>query len=337
MIDEHNRSVKIVHSTRALVTGATGAIGPILIQQLLETGYQVCALVRRSSLDLFPKEVQTIQGDLTDCESLKQAVKDIDIVFHLAAKLHLNDPSPALRAEYEEVNVVGTQRLAEAAKQAGVSRFIFFSTICVYGPSQPGVIFDESTKPQPDTLYAKTKYSAEQIVLDTLPSTVLRLAAVYGSRMKGNYPRLVKALKQGWFIPIGAGTNRRTLIYEEDVGRAALLAAHHPAAEGEIFNLTDGHIHTFNDIQTAICQALNKQRPRYHLPVTPIRLGLTVVERAFSLIGRRPPVSLALVDKLLEDVAVSGIKIQEQLGFQPQFDLTAGWQASVKGMADSDL
>ncbi len=273
--------------------------------------------------------MERIQGDLTNKDSLKQAVQNIDIIFHLAAKLHINNPNRALRTEYEEVNVVGTQALAEAAAQASVSRFIFFSTICVYGPSQSSVIFDESTKPQPDTLYAETKHRAEQIVLSTLPSTVLRLAAVYGSRMKGNYPRLVKGLKQGWFIPIGPGTNRRTLIYEEDVGQAALLAANHPVAEGKIFNLTDGHIHTFNDIQTAICQALNKQPPRYRLPVTPIRLGLTAVDRAFGLIRSRPPVSRVLVDKLLEDVAVSGTKIQEQLGFQAQFDLASGWRESI--------
>lgn len=328
MIKSHNLATGIERT--ALVTGATGAIGPILIRQLLDAGYRVRALIRRPSTDLFGGAVERVQGDLTDRGSLEQAVKDVDIVFHLAAKLHINNPSPTLRGQYEQVNVVGTQALAEAAKQAGVSRFIFFSTICVYGASEAGVIFDESTQPKPDTLYAETKYRAEQIVLDTLPSTVLRLAAVYGSHMKGNYPRLIKALKQGWFVSVGPGTNRRTLLYEEDVGRAALLAATHLVAEGQIFNVTDGKVHTFKEILVAICGALKRSPPRYYLPTTPIRLALAAVEESFRLVGRRPFVSRALLEKLQEDIAVSGMKIQKELGFRPQFDLTAGWKESLK-------
>ncbi len=113
----------------------------------------------------------------------------------------------------------------------------------------------------PDTFYAQTKLAAEKIVLNARGAdgqplgTVLRLCAVYGSRIKGNYERLTHALVRHRFIPIGSGLNRRTLVYDKDVGRAAVLAVSHPAAAGphtnpvgvgagRVFNVTDGTFHT---------------------------------------------------------------------------------------------
>jgi len=74
--------------------------------------------------------------------------------------------------------------------------------------------------------------------------TVLRLGAVYGSRIKGNYERLTHALARHRFIPIGSGLNRRTLVYDKDVGRTDALAVSHPAAAGKIFNVSDGRFHS---------------------------------------------------------------------------------------------
>jgi UDP-glucose 4-epimerase len=125
----------------------------------------------------------------------------------------------------------------------------------------------------PDTFYAKTKRAAEQIVLNARDpngqplGTVLRLGAVYGSRIKGNYEQLTHALARNRFIPIGDGLNRRTLVYDKDVGRAAALAVFHPAAAGRIFNVTDGKFHTLNEIIESICSALGRKPPWLSLPL----------------------------------------------------------------------
>jgi UDP-glucose 4-epimerase len=95
-------------------------------------------------------------------------------------------------------------------------------------------VLDENSPVQPDTFYAQTKLAAEKIVLNARGAggqplgTVLRLGAVYGSRIKGNYERLTHALARHRFIPIGNGSNRRTLIYDQDVASAAVLALQHP-------------------------------------------------------------------------------------------------------------
>ncbi|MBD0327271.1 MAG: NAD-dependent epimerase/dehydratase family protein, partial [Pyrinomonadaceae bacterium] len=141
----------------ALVTGAGGAIGSALVRRLLERDYRVCALIRESGAGRMPEGVEVFRGDITDCELVRQAVANVDTVFHLAAKLHINNPAPGLKDEYFRVNVEGTRCLAGAARAAKVERLVFFSSISVYGSSHPGELFDEETPPAPDSWYAETK------------------------------------------------------------------------------------------------------------------------------------------------------------------------------------
>jgi UDP-glucose 4-epimerase len=257
----------------------------------------------------------------------------MDAVFHLAAKLHINNPTPDLKGEYYRVNVEGTRCLAGAARAAKVERLIFFSSISVYGSSRPGQLFDEETPLNPDSWYAETKIEGEKIVLDELPSVVLRVAAVYGPRMKGNYPRLVEAVRRGRAALIGDGRNRRTLVHETDACDAAITAAEHAAAHGQVFNVTDGRVHTMREILAAIAVALNQRPPRLHLPARPVRLAAGLLEDGLRVAGKTSPIGRATIDKLTEDIAVSGDKIQRQLGFQPQFDLHAGWRQTIAQMA----
>src|SRR5206468_7099629 len=129
----------------------------------------------------------------------------------------------------------------EAARIEGVSRVVLLSTIAVYG-SQPRGLLDEDFPTRPDTLYGESKVEAERIAIgartgDGRPlSTVLRSAAVYGPRVKGNYQRLVRALARRRFVPIGPGDNLRTLVFEDDLASATVLAAQHAAAAGRIYN-----------------------------------------------------------------------------------------------------
>jgi UDP-glucose 4-epimerase len=318
----------------ALVTGATGVIGPILIQYLLRKGYKVRALIRQDSdKTRLPDNLDIRLGDLNDARGLNEAAAGMDVIFHLAAKLHLDRPDLSHKDEYKEVNVEGTHRVASAARINKVHRLIFFSTINVYGPGEPGLVYSENSPINPDSWYAETKAQAEDIVLDGLPAVVLRLAAVYGPGMKGNYPRLFKSLRKGYFIMIGDGRNRRTLVFIYDVCQAALLAAEHPEAAGQIYNVTDGEIHTLREVVSCICEVLGKRPPRYELPRGLVRPFFGLLEDGFRFLGQRSPIGRSTVDKMLEDLAVSGDKIKRKLGFRPQYDLSRGWHETVKRMA----
>lgn len=321
-----------------LVTGATGAIGPVLVKRLLREGHRVRILIRQPlPPGFFSGPVEVIHGDITNRDVIVRATEGVEGIFHLAALLHIVNPPPALRTEYERVNVGGTQSVVEAAVQSQVKRLVFFSTVAVYGYNS-GQILTEDTSPYPDTLYSKTKLAAEQLALsakgyDGYPlSTVLRLAAVYGARVKGNYRRLTQALARGRFIPIGAGDNRRALVYDQDVAEAALLAAQHSAAAGRIYNVSDGQFYLLNEIIAAICEVLGRTPPHFSIPLGPARFAAGVIEDAAQWLGRESPIGRVTIDKYTEDVAVDSQRIQTELGFAPQFNLKAGWQETIQTM-----
>jgi len=313
-----------------LVTGATGAIGPGVVDALAGT-FEVRTLARRvPPPGLFRVPVTSFQGDVSDLAAVRRAAEGARAIVHLAALLHLVDPPPSMRTEYERVNIGGTAAVIEAARTEGVSRVVLLSTIAVYG-SQPRGLLDEDSPTRPDTLYGESKVEAERIAVgartgDGRPlSTVLRSAAVYGPRVKGNYQRLVRALARRRFVPIGPGDNLRTLVFEDDLASATVLAAEHAAAAGRIYNVTDGHVHALREIIAAICTALGRRPPRWHAPVAPVRAAL----RAASMIDRRLP---AMLNKYLEAVAVDGSRIQTELGFRPATGLMEGWSRTVAEM-----
>ena len=255
-------------NTLVLVTGATGAVGPCVVHALNQEGFRI----RTFSADapapgMLPEKVEVVIGDVTDMGAIQAAMQGVDAVVHMAALLHIVNPTEAMYEKYERVNVGGTRAVVEAAISAGVKRIVLFSTIAIYGASN-GKVLSEMSPVHPDTIYARTKLAAERIFMSAKDTdgqplgVVLRLGAVYGSRIKGNYEQLVHALARHRFVPIGNGLNRRTLVYDEDVGQAAVLAVTHPAAAGRIFNVTDGCFHTLKEIIKSICAALGRETPQ---------------------------------------------------------------------------
>jgi nucleoside-diphosphate-sugar epimerase len=313
-----------------LVTGATGAIGPGVVAAMAAT-HDIRTLSRHPpDPALFRVPVEPFTGDVTDAAVVQRAMRGAEIVVHLAALLHVVDPPPSMRTEYERINVGGTATVMEAARLEGVSRVVVMSTIAVYGYAGHQVL-DEQSSTAPDTLYGRTKLAAEQLALAVRGAqgqplaTVLRSAAVYGPRVKGNYQRLVTALARRRFVPIGRGENLRTLVHENDLAAATALAATHPAAAGRIYNVSDGTPHRLSEIIAAIATALERRPPRWHVPVTPVRAALRVA----GLVDVRFP---RMLDKYLEEVAVDASRIQRELGFRPSAGLLDGWHLTIAAM-----
>jgi len=326
-----------------LITGATGAIGPRVTHALYHAGFKIRSFsVDAPESGVFPPNVDVIIGDITDKEAIESAMQGVDSAVHMAALLHIVNPPPGLREKYERINVDGTATVVAAAIKSGIKRVVLFSTIAVYGQAD-GQVLNEQSPTHPETFYAQTKLAAEKVVLnarnaDDQPlGTVLRLGAVYGSRIKGNYERLTHALARRRFIPIGNGINRRTLVYDKDVGLAAVLALSHPAAAGRIFNVTDGAFHTLNEIIESICSALGRKVPRLSLPVGVSRVVADIIEKFSQSIGLKPPAIRAMIDKYVEDIAVDCNLIQKELGFVPSYDLETGWKETVKEMREGGV
>ena len=323
-----------------LVTGATGMIGPAVVTALSAT-HDIRTLSRETPVaGLFSAPVDVFRGDVADIQSVRRAVAGTDLVVHLAALLHISDPSPDLRREYERVNVDGTATVVNAARQEGVNRVVVVSTIAIYGPRRhegtkagttERALLDEDSPARPQTLYGKTKLAAEQLALAArrpdgkFLATVVRPAAVFGPRLKGNYAHLVRALARRRFVPVGPGHNRRTLVFDDDLASAIAIAAVRPESAGRIYNVTDGGTHTMREIITAMCAALGRPTPRWQVPVAPVRAAAA----AASVLSRRLGSAL---ETYLEDVAISGRRIETELGFRPRVSLEEGWARTIAGM-----
>ena len=323
-----------------LVTGASGAIGPAVVESLIGSGYSVRTLTRRPPGQSFSQSVDAHVGDIADPGRVSAAMAGASAVVHLAARLHFSGPESRDIEAYRRANVQGTAHVVGAATVARVRRVVFASTIAVYGSSLASAV-NETSPVRPDTPYAATKFEAEEIVRaarrdDGVPlGVVLRFAAVYGSRLKGNYRSLVRGLARHRFVPVGDGQSKRTLIHDHDVGRAILRVLEAPAAGGRTFNVTDGSMHTTDDIVAAICAALGRPVPRWRVPTGLAFAGTMVLDELYRLKGGGAGTLSDRLKRYIENVAVDGSAIQRELGFVPEYGLEQGWQRVIEEMRAS--
>ncbi|MDZ7346923.1 MAG: NAD-dependent epimerase/dehydratase family protein, partial [candidate division KSB1 bacterium] len=224
---------------KALVTGASGFTGSYMVRNLLDHGYQVRVLVRRTanldSLRRLPVEIAF--GDLRRPEEVAEAVRGVDMVFHIAALYRAaNLPD----SEYYAVNVQGTKNVLDAALRCGVKRVLHCSTCGIYGHvKQPPA--DESTPADPQDVYQETKWQAEQLAMeyyrrDALPVTIVRPVGIYGpgdTRMLKMY----RSVQQGRFILFGGGNVKYHLTFVTDTVEGFRLAAETPHAVGQAYNI----------------------------------------------------------------------------------------------------
>jgi nucleoside-diphosphate-sugar epimerase len=322
----------------ALVTGASGSIGPAVVRRALADGFDVRVLSRRAAPPaVLPADAEARVGDIRDPAVLLAAVEGVDCVFHLAAALHVTDPREQTRVSYREVNADATETLVSVAASAGVRRLVLFSSIAVYG-SRARTGTDEDSPIAPDSPYATSKALAEESVSRSRSASgsplgvILRLAAVYGPRVKGNYRTLLHRLAERRILPILPGGNQRTLVFVDDVADAALLTARHPRAAGRIFNVTDGSTHSVREIVASMCRALGRPAPRVGLPLGPV-LAAAAVTRPL-LLGPFGDLA-AKVEKFGEVTSVDGSRIRRELGFAPRVSMDRGWQLTVDALRAS--
>ncbi|MBP6582440.1 MAG: NAD-dependent epimerase/dehydratase family protein [Chromatiaceae bacterium] len=318
-----------------LVTGATGKVGRHLVQALLGEGARVTVLTRapEKARTLWPGAPVTCRaGDLGDAASLAAALVGIDCVFHLASY----SPGPDEADIYEApahwtVSAEGTRNLVAAAVlSGGIHRLVYLSSIKVMGDAagagpQPA---DEQTAPLPDSLYGRAKLEAERQVLTSggtggLPTCVLRLPMVYGLAGQGNIARMIDAVARHRFPPWPPIDNRRSAIHVEDAIRAALLAAWHPQAVGQIFLVTDGEHYSTRWLYKQIRLALGLPLPRWAIPLWVLWFAASLGSLGERLTGRAMPLTRAGLSKLTGDAWFSSERIRQELGFQSHHRLSA--------------
>jgi UDP-glucose 4-epimerase len=116
------------------------------------------------------------------------------------------------------------------------------------------------------------------------------------------------------------------------VAGAVLAVLANPNIAGKIFNVTDGEIHSLNDIIQAICKALGRRPPRMHIPLAPIGTAVEIIDKGARMLGLGFPSFRGALDKYTEDMAVDGHRIQDEIGFRPKYDLFSGWKEAIGEM-----
>jgi len=305
---------------RCLVTGADGFIATCLRRRLREQGFSVVSLAHR------PREVELRQEarfvlDLAREDVPAAALKGVDVVFHLAARTDALSEVDVDETEYRRVNVDGTRHLLAAGREAGVERFVFFSSVAAAGEGASECM-DESIEPRPTTAYGRTKLEAERLVIEHgarfgVHAVCLRLPMVYGPGNKGNIHRMIDWVARGHFPPLPEVGNRRSIIHVADAVEAACLAAVRPAASGQTYIVTDGRPHSSRELYELICKGLGRAIPGWNVPL-PVLRGLA---RAGDVIGRvrgrRFFFDSDALEKLIGSAWYSSEKISRELGYRP--------------------
>ncbi|OGT34785.1 MAG: hypothetical protein A3F11_05685 [Gammaproteobacteria bacterium RIFCSPHIGHO2_12_FULL_37_14] len=309
---------------KVLVTGATGFIGRFLVSHLLKQSVSVRILVRNHLRDDFPATVQQFIGDLAEPNGLIDAMKGIDIVFHLAGYAHAWKDNQESAAKHHQTNLIGTKNCLEASVLVGVKKFIFFSTIKAVGDSDHCI--DEKWNAPPDTPYGKAKRAAEAQMLENALANdmhvcVLRLALVYGPHLKGNLYQMLRAIDKGYFLPVPPVKNHHSLISVYDVCQAAWLAANCEVANGKIYFLAEQKSYSTYQIYSLMRKALGYSTPTWSIPLWVFRQLAMIGDHAERLIKSRLPFNSQAYHKLFGSSYCSANAIQHELGFCTQYAL----------------
>ncbi len=249
---------------KTIVTGGAGFIGSHLVELLLEKEHTVTVLDNfitgnEKNISSFRKNpnFQLVKLDITNLDKIKEYFKEVDWVFHLAALAEIvpsiNDPW-----KYLYNNIVGSQAVIEASRQAKVKKIVYTASSSCYGLAQDFPT-PENALIKPEYPYALSKYLGEQIVMHyfqvyNLPVISLRLFNVYGPRQRaaGTYGAmfgvfLAQKLANEPYTVVGDGTQTRDFVFVKDVARAFLAAAE-TDVKGEIFNVGSGNTYSINEI-----------------------------------------------------------------------------------------
>lgn len=315
-----------------LVTGANGFVGAHLCRWLQEAGLGVRGAMREpGAVKGLSEGAVSVVGDIGPETRWEEVLAGIDCVVHLAARVHVMREDAADPAKmFRQVNVLGTERLARCAAQAGVRRLVYASSVKVNGEETSDSPFTEQDAPTPQDAYGRSKWEAEQILHRVAEETglevvIVRPPLVYGPGVGGNFLRLVRLIDRGLPLPFGTIDNRRSLIGIWNLCRLLELCVSHADAAGETFLAADGEDLSTPVLVRCLSEGLGK-RPLL-LPVPPRFLRL-----AGALLGRG-----SVVQRLTGSLRVDAGKAASRLGWRPVvpvaegLDETAKWYAKAFG------
>ncbi len=317
-----------------VVTGASGFLGRHVVGALAGGEAKVRALDLRFADDFaesYPG-VDRRQGDFLGEDYLRPALEGARTVVHLASKNVDHDGSG-----FERINVEGTRRLCALAVAAGVRRFVYVSSVGIYGHGAHSDA-DETTPVHPDTPLSRSKAAAEDLVLERhrsgdLSAVVLRHRFVYGDGDQAVVPRLIKAARSYPFW-ISGGRAKISLVWAPDFAEVVRRMVEGAADEVEdpVYHVTDGRPTSYRDAIGAICETFGDPLPRFSIPLPLLYWPVRLRER---LLGIDPEVAASSVTSIrlklvAQDNSFSSAKLRQLLPDSKFVPFQEGFRRSLE-------
>jgi len=306
---------------RLLITGATGFIGGALAVYFTQQGYFVRATARNRNHPFVIQhpEIEWVFCDLAMLREDDNLCKNIDVVLHAAGYAHAAKKNEAVFFEtHQRANKIITCSLATIAKNKGVKRFIFFSSVKTTTGSSTTI--DESHEAIPIDAYGLSKREAEELLLkmDDLDVIILRLSLVYGHGWKGNLATMLKAIDRGIFPPVPKINNKKSMVGIPDVCRATQCAINASLQKQRVFIITDGKPYSTHQIQNTMTAALGKKMPKWVIPLWLWKCFAILGDLIETLSRKSFPINSESLEKLFGSAHYESLYAEKHLGFIPQ-------------------
>jgi nucleoside-diphosphate-sugar epimerase len=325
--------------SKILITGAAGFVGSHLVEYLLSQG------VKRKDLRLFIKKRESlknlpdvdfdiIESDVRNKNAVKKAVEDVDVIYHLAAITVFDGKT---YEDYKVVNVDGTQNLIDAVKNNRIKKFVFFSSIAVFGlPAYVGEIinWNENQPKRYAEDYGKSKYEGERRILKAheehgFPYVIIRPTTVYGPRDKLNLFELYKAIKGHYFFFIGDGKNKMDYVFVRDLVRGARQAELSKIKAAD-YILGGGKPISFKNVVKFVSKSIDVPVPNIHIPKQ-LGLGASyMIESMGRFIGIRFPLFPTRVKVMTTHCYFDISKAKKEISYNPSTSFKEGTQITGK-------
>jgi UDP-glucose 4-epimerase len=309
---------------KVLVTGASGFVGSALCGHLVERGLTTMGVVRHFPANPVPGVDYQIVSGLNKSKLWKEILVGMDVVVHCAARAHvMTDSEVDPLAVFREVNVEGTRCLAEQAASYGIKRFIYISSIKVNGEGTGEQPLKADDIPAPEDAYGISKWEAEQVLQkiacnSKLEIVIIRPPLVYGPEVRANFLKLMRLVKSGLPLPLGAIRNSRSFVALDNLVDLILTCLQHPAAIDQTFLVSDGDDLSTPELLRRTAKAFGKS-PRL-IPIPVLLLKATAL-----LLGKKD-----FYQRLCGSLQIDIGKAKQLLGWTPKVSVDAALLKTTK-------
>jgi nucleoside-diphosphate-sugar epimerase len=313
-------------SGRVVLTGSNGFVGRATLSQFEHFGFEVIRVIRQSERYTAGVTNEIAVAEIGPATNWSGKLDDVSAVIHLAARVHvMSDTVADPLSAFRTVNVEGTLNLARQAATAGVRRFVFVSSVKVNGEgTRPGQAFTELDAPNPQDPYGVSKNEAELGLREIAQATgmevvIIRPPLVYGPGVKANFAALMKAVRRGIPLPLGAIQNQRSLVALGNLVDFILTCTVHPKAANQTFLVSDGHDLSTPELVRGMAQGAGVKARLLPFPVWALKSGA-------ALAGKREA-----LDRLCGNFQVDIGKARRLLEWVPPLSVDEGLRASAQG------